>query len=113
MLNKAMHSESRRGEAHPPAALPWRTLPGTPGWDQVVLPPHNFEALKDLARLVQTRSPEPQGHAVMALFTGERGTGKTTAARIIAGELGVPLIEIDTFAAASRGPAALAAAVWR
>ncbi|HLJ02294.1 MAG TPA: AAA family ATPase [Solirubrobacteraceae bacterium] len=108
-----MHSESRREDARPAVQQPWRTLSGTPGWDQLVLPPHNQEALQDLVRLVQTRSTEPGAHSVMALLTGERGTGKTTAARIIAGELGVPLIEIDTFAAASRGPAALAAAVWR
>lgn len=108
-----MQSEPRREDGQRSGAQPWRTLAGTLGWDQLVLPPHNLEALQNLVRLVQTRNADADLHAVMALLTGERGTGKTMAARIIAGELGVPLIEIDTFAAASRGPAALAAAVWR
>src|SRR5579862_9076096 len=49
----------------------------------------------------------------MALFTGDTGTGKTLAARVIAAELGVPAVEVDSVTAASHGVAALAATVWQ
>ena len=35
------------------------------------------------------------GGGIKALFTGDSGTGKTLAAEVIAGELGLPLLRVE------------------
>ncbi len=41
------------------------------------------------------RRPSAQGRALLALFTGPHGTGKTMAAQVVAASLGVDLLRID------------------
>jgi SpoVK/Ycf46/Vps4 family AAA+-type ATPase len=79
-------------------------------WRQLILPASNLATVRELVQRAQVQERE---RTVMALFTGVRGTGKTLASRIVAGALGVPLIEVDTLAASSHGPAPLAASVWQ
>lgn len=111
-----MHSDGMRPQPHLQAVWPWRTRQPLRGWEHVVLPAQTVAVLEELVRTVRARAfqESPGDHAraaVMALFTGEPGTGKKTAARVVAGELSAPVIEIDTLAAAAHGPAGLAAAV--
>jgi SpoVK/Ycf46/Vps4 family AAA+-type ATPase len=75
------------------------------GWGDIVLPPDRLAQLREICRAVQYH---PQvydewgfgrklalGKGVSALFAGPSGTGKTMAADIIAGELGLELYKID------------------
>ena len=75
------------------------------GWDDLVLPIDVASQLRELtartrhrelvhdAWLVGGRSN--RGRGITALFGGESGTGKTLAAEVIAGELGLDLYVID------------------
>ncbi|WP_261569925.1 ATP-binding protein [Frankia gtarii] len=75
------------------------------GWDDLVLPPRTFSTLRHLAgraahrgRVLDDwglRRGGNRGEAVTALFVGESGTGKTMAAEVVAGALGVDLYVID------------------
>lgn len=75
------------------------------GWDDLVLPPRTLTALRHLAgraahrgRVLDDwglRRGGGRGEAVTALFVGESGTGKTMAAEVVAGALGVDLYVID------------------
>ena len=74
-------------------------------WGDVVLPAESVAQLRDLCQQVKQRrrvlddwgfgTKLSQGRGVNALFFGPPGTGKTTAAEIIALELGLELYEID------------------
>ncbi len=75
------------------------------GWAQLVLPDRTMAALRELAARARHRTRvrgewgmRPgggRGLGVSALFTGESGTGKTTAAEVMAGELGLDLYAVD------------------
>lgn len=75
------------------------------GWAQLVLPGRTLEALRELAararhrdRVLGAWGMRPgggRGLGVSALFTGESGTGKTTAAEVVAGELDLDLYTVD------------------
>jgi SpoVK/Ycf46/Vps4 family AAA+-type ATPase len=75
------------------------------GWDQIVLPDETVAQLRELCQqVVQRRRVLDDwgfgrrlslGKGVTALFAGPSGTGKTTAADIIARELGLDLYKID------------------
>ena len=52
--------------------------------------------------LVHRARERPRGLGITALFAGESGTGKTLAAEIIAGELGLDLYRIDLAATVSK-----------
>jgi hypothetical protein len=81
-------------------------------WDDLVLPEGHLELLHEIARQVRHRTRVyedwgfaargPRGLGVTALFAGESGTGKTLAAEIIAGELGLDLYRIDLAATVSK-----------
>jgi SpoVK/Ycf46/Vps4 family AAA+-type ATPase len=81
-------------------------------WDDLVLPEGQLALLHDLARQVRHRSQvydewgfaehSGRGLGVTALFAGESGTGKTMAAEVIAGELGLDLYRIDLSAVVSK-----------
>lgn len=75
------------------------------GWDDLVLPQEKMAMLREMVAMVRRR---PQvldewgvinkltpSRAVTALFAGEPGTGKTIAAEVIAGDLGLDLYKID------------------
>jgi hypothetical protein len=74
-------------------------------WDDLVLPELQLQTLRMLAAHVRNRSTVLQewgfqrhasrGHGVSALFAGPSGTGKTLAAEVVAGELGLDLYLID------------------
>ncbi|MDG2527881.1 ATP-binding protein [Caulobacter endophyticus] len=75
------------------------------GWDDLILPAMQGKVLRDLAAQVRHRhvvyqnwgfsAGSSRGLGVSALFAGPSGTGKTMAAEVIAGELGLDLFRID------------------
>jgi vesicle-fusing ATPase len=81
-------------------------------WDDLVLPPAHTELLREIVRHVRHRTQVyerwefgtriTRGLGVTALFAGESGTGKTLAAEVIAGELGLDLYRIDLAATVSK-----------
>ncbi|WP_243073643.1 ATP-binding protein [Microbacterium sp. SS28] len=81
-------------------------------WDDLVLPPGQQELLQEIERHVRHRaivldewgfaSRSDRGLGVTALFAGESGTGKTMAAEVLAGSLGLDLYRIDLSALVSK-----------
>jgi hypothetical protein len=80
------------------------------GWEDLVLPEPQTALLRDLiarhrhGRTVFTGwgfSPVPSTGTV-ALFSGPSGTGKTLAAEVLAGELGLDLYKVDLAAVVSK-----------
>ncbi len=75
------------------------------GWDDIILPADQVDILRELVATVRSRSQvlEEWGlgkklassAAVTVLFAGPPGTGKTMAAEVIAGDLGLDLYKID------------------
>ncbi len=75
------------------------------GWDDIVLPGSSRGQLLDLASRArhrdrvlvewQMRKGGGRGRGVTALFAGDSGTGKTMAAEVIAGELGLDLYTVN------------------
>lgn len=74
-------------------------------WDSIVLPDDALAQLREICGRVTQRQQVldawgfertlSYGKGVNALFTGPSGTGKTMAAEIVAGELGLDLYKID------------------
>jgi len=81
-------------------------------WNDLVLPPGHLDLLREIARHVRHRTQvyerwgfadrSSRGLGVTALFAGESGTGKTLAAEVLAGELGLDLYRIDLAATVSK-----------
>jgi ATPase family associated with various cellular activities (AAA) len=81
-------------------------------WDDLVLPPLQKEMLLQLAAQVRHRmkvyetwgfsAKGQRGLGVSALFAGDNGTGKTMAAEVLAGDLGLDLYRIDLSAVVSK-----------
>jgi len=81
-------------------------------WDDLVLPPGHTALLREIALHVRHRTQVyerwgfgargARGLGVTALFSGESGTGKTLAAEVLAGELGLDLYRIDLAATVSK-----------
>jgi SpoVK/Ycf46/Vps4 family AAA+-type ATPase len=75
------------------------------GWDDIVLPADTVAQMREICSYVEHRHTVYEqwgfgrklalGLGLMALFAGESGTGKTMAAEIIAGALGLDLYKID------------------
>ncbi|MDJ0893071.1 MAG: AAA family ATPase [Gammaproteobacteria bacterium] len=75
------------------------------GWSDIVLPRDTAEQLRELAAQVAHRarvyvdwgfsSRLNRGRGINALFSGPSGTGKTMAAEVLAGHLGLDLYRID------------------
>jgi SpoVK/Ycf46/Vps4 family AAA+-type ATPase len=74
-------------------------------WDDIVLPPDRLEQLREICNYVKYRARVYDewgfdrklslGKGLNVLFAGPSGTGKTMAAEIMAGELGLDLYKID------------------
>jgi SpoVK/Ycf46/Vps4 family AAA+-type ATPase len=74
-------------------------------WDDLVVPPDVQSQLRELTARARHRElvhdewqiggRSSRGRGITALFGGESGTGKTLAAEVIAGELGLDLYVID------------------
>jgi hypothetical protein len=79
-------------------------LSGGPGWGDLVLPPRQLAALHSVSSYLRHRervlddwgygSIAP-GQGLTALFAGASGTGKTLAARVIAGAAGLDVYRVD------------------
>jgi SpoVK/Ycf46/Vps4 family AAA+-type ATPase len=82
------------------------------GWDDLVLPDPLRETLRDVTRQARHRhlvyhewgmaTRAGSGLGVTALFTGDSGTGKTLAAEVLAGDLGLDLYRVDLSAVVSK-----------
>jgi SpoVK/Ycf46/Vps4 family AAA+-type ATPase len=80
-------------------------FPEPAGFDDLVLPDRVMTELKRLVKWaahrddVLARGPVhgkgDQGDGITALFTGGPGTGKTLSAHVIAGELGLELLQVE------------------
>jgi predicted nucleic acid-binding protein len=91
--------------------LAQRIVPAA-SWDDLVLPEAQTDMLQQLAAQVRQRltvyetwgfaARGRRGLGVTALFAGESGTGKTLAAEVLAGELGLDLYQIDLSAVVSK-----------
>lgn len=74
-------------------------------WDDIVLPTGRFQQLREICNYVKYHALVYEqwgfdaklslGKGLNALFAGPSGTGKTMAAEIMAGELGLDLYKID------------------
>jgi hypothetical protein len=80
-------------------------IDGDLGWDDLVLPPRPLAVLHSLGAFMRHRDRvmgewdygrrAGGSHGMVALFTGESGTGKTMAALVVARELGLELYRVD------------------
>jgi AAA+ superfamily predicted ATPase len=93
------------------AALARRITPAC-RWDEIVLPDDVLAQLREICAQAGGRERVlgawgfgrklPRGTGVCALFAGPSGTGKTMAAELIAGELGLDLYAIDLASVVSK-----------
>jgi AAA+ superfamily predicted ATPase len=73
------------------------------GWDDLVLPPGHLRQLRELIDRYHLADrvygewafPAVPSRGLVALFSGPSGTGKTLAAEVIAGELGLDLFKLN------------------
>jgi hypothetical protein len=82
------------------------------GWDDIILPPVQKKALRDIAVQVKQRATvyyswgfahkSNRGLGISALFAGASGTGKTMAAEVLGRELGLDLYRIDLSSVVSK-----------
>ncbi|HEY9878110.1 MAG TPA: AAA family ATPase [Leptolyngbyaceae cyanobacterium] len=87
-------------------------IPAASIWADLVLPDMQRQILHDVAAHVRQRAKvytqwgfaakSHRGLGISALFAGASGTGKTTAAEVIAGELNLDLYRIDLSAVVSK-----------
>jgi SpoVK/Ycf46/Vps4 family AAA+-type ATPase len=99
-----LYTASRLQSNRKLAALAQKITPHY-GWDDIVLPPDRLQQLREICNYVKYRAlvyhqwgfdnKLAMGKGLNALFAGPSGTGKTMAADIIAGELGLDLYKID------------------
>jgi SpoVK/Ycf46/Vps4 family AAA+-type ATPase len=89
-----------------------RKITSRPTWDDLVLPAERVDRLRELCDHARHRAVVlerwgfdrklPNGKGLGLLFVGAPGTGKTLAASVIAGELGLDLYQIDLAAVVSK-----------
>ncbi len=82
------------------------------GWDDLVLPPEQMRQLHGVSSRFRFRTivqrkwgfgaKMPRGAGLSVLFTGPTGTGKTTAAEVLARDLSMRLYQIDLAAVVSK-----------
>ena len=74
-------------------------------WDDLVLPPDRVQLLRDISAQIRHHQTvfgdwgfggrSSRGTGLTALFSGPPGTGKTMAAEVLAGDLGLHLYKVD------------------
>jgi hypothetical protein len=94
-----------RAHSNPHLASLARKITPRYGWEDIVLPSDQVALLREIVATVRGRPVVLEdwglgrklvsGQGVTILFAGPPGTGKTMAAEIIAGELGLDLFKID------------------
>lgn len=82
------------------------------GWDDIVLPPETARQLREVAAHVTHRGTVygdwgfedrfSLGTGLVVLFTGPTGTGKTMAAEVLAGDVGLDLYKVDLASVVSK-----------
>jgi len=75
------------------------------GWDDLILPPEQVAVLREIVNMVDQQPTVLEewamgrkltaGLGIAILFSGPPGTGKTMAAEVMAGQLGLDLYKID------------------
>ncbi|MDO9503361.1 ATP-binding protein, partial [Falsiroseomonas sp.] len=86
---------------------------GRAGWDDIVLPPAQLRALRTIAAHLRHRArvqedwgfgaaPGGRGLGLAALFSGPSGAGKTMAAEVLGGALGLDVYRVDLSALVSK-----------
>ncbi|HEX7525537.1 MAG TPA: ATP-binding protein [Gaiellaceae bacterium] len=110
-LHAALTEAARSARGHQLAAVATRVEPRA-AWGDLLLPEDVVRQLRELVALVTTRdyvwdgagfgATSARGRGVSALFAGASGTGKTTAAEVVAGELGFDLYRIDLASVVSK-----------
>jgi AAA+ superfamily predicted ATPase len=106
-----LFAAARRQSGHDLSALTRRIDPRYE-WDDLVLPPDSTTQLREICQRIALRervlgdwgfgSKLSRGRGTTALFAGAPGTGKTMAAEVVAGELGLDLFTIDLSAVISK-----------
>jgi ATP-dependent 26S proteasome regulatory subunit len=81
-------------------------------WERLILPQDSVDQLQELCSAVRHHGIVLEqagfsqrlsgGTGITALFAGVSGTGKTMAAEVVAGELGLPLFRVDLAAVVSK-----------
>jgi hypothetical protein len=104
--------DALRAQARPSLDDLAQRIESTATWDDLVLPAPLVETLRQIALQVRRRDRvyedwgfarrSARGLGVSALFAGASGTGKTTAAEILARELRLDLYRIDLSAVVSK-----------
>lgn len=99
-----LRSGARRQNAAGLEQLARRLVPSV-GWDDIVLDRATERQLRDLTARVRYRTTVldewglrrggGRGEGINALFAGDSGTGKTLAAEVVAGDLGLEVFVID------------------
>ncbi len=94
-----------RAHSNPRLASLARKITPRYAWDDLILPPDQVELLREMVATVRQRplvletwgvgKKLAASAGVTGLFFGQPGTGKTMAAEVIAGELGLDLYKID------------------
>lgn len=94
-----------RGHARPELDSLAQRVVTSAGWDSLVLPEPQMDLLRAVATQMRNRTRvykswgfaahTARGLGITALFTGASGTGKTTAAEVLAHELKLDLYRID------------------
>jgi ATP-dependent 26S proteasome regulatory subunit len=104
LTRRDLFAAARQQSGHALAALATRIEPAH-SWNDLVVPDSTMDQLRELCQRVIHREQVmgtwgfgargPRGNGINALFCGGSGTGKTMAAEIVAGELGLDLFRAE------------------
>ncbi len=104
ITNRLLH-ESARAQSSQMLRRLARKVECSQSWADLILPPKTLGQLREIERSIHHRElvysrwgferKLALGRGVNVLFSGQSGTGKTMAASIIAGELGLDLYKVD------------------
>jgi hypothetical protein len=85
------------GELLAKSQYPWEQLDHPYSWYDLVLPERELELLRAIPDRLRRRFDDRNDGkpGITVLFSGQRGTGKTMAAQILAAELDRPIFEVD------------------